>query len=153
MSSPDSRRPIEVLLGEDNPGDVWLMREALREGRLRLNLSVAVDGEDTLAFLRRQGKHAGVPRPELILLDLNMPKKGGREVLAEIRKDPELGCIPVLILTSSEAEEDIVQSDKLHANAYVTKPSSAEAFGALIKAIEEFWTRVAKLPPHCRARS
>jgi len=146
MSSPDSRRPIEVLLGEDNPGDVWLMREALREGRLRLNLSVAVDGEDTLAFLRRQGKHAGVPRPELILLDLNMPKKGGREVLAEIKADDELRDTPVVVVTGSHAPADVVQSYRLHANAYITKPIDAKAFLEAVNSIEQFWLRVVRLP-------
>ncbi|OFV94248.1 MAG: hypothetical protein A3F68_08565 [Acidobacteria bacterium RIFCSPLOWO2_12_FULL_54_10] len=146
---PREVRSVEVLLAEDNPGDVRLTREALKDSRVRVNLSVAVDGEEALAFMRRQGKYSGAPRPELVLLDLNMPKKDGREVLAEMRKDPNLVCIPVVVLTTSEAEEDIVSSYKFHANGYVTKPTYVDQFRVVVKAIEEFWMRVAKLPPHC----
>ncbi|MBI4458758.1 MAG: response regulator [Acidobacteria bacterium] len=142
-------RRIEVLLAEDNPGDVRLTREALNGSRIRINLSVAADGEEALAFLRRQGKYAGAARPQLVLLDLNMPKKDGREVLAEMKKDPDLDCIPVVILTTSDAEEDIIRSYKLRANAYVTKPTYVDQFKIVVTSIEDFWMRVAKLPPHC----
>ena len=143
------RRPIEVLLAEDNPGDVRLTRDALNGSRMRINLNVTANGEEALAYLRRQGKYAEVPRTQLLLLDLNMPKKDGREVLAEMKKDPDLDCIPVVVLTTSEAEDDIVRSYKLHASAYVTKPTYVDQFATVVKSIEEFWMRVAKLPPHC----
>lgn len=149
QQQPTQQRRIEVLLAEDNPADVRLTRDALRESRMRINLSVASDGEETMAFLRRRGKYAGAPRPELVLLDLNMPKMDGREVLVEMRKDPSLDCIPVVVLTTSDAEEDIVRSYKLHANGYVTKPTYLDQFAAVVKSIEDFWMRVAKLPPHC----
>jgi CheY-like chemotaxis protein len=138
-----------VLLAEDNPADVRLTRDALKTGRTRINLSVAVNGEEALAALRREGKYAGAARPDLILLDLNMPKKDGREVLMEMRKDPDLDCIPVVVLTTSEAEDDIIRSYKLHANGYVSKPEYPEEFSEMVKAIEAFWLGVAKLPPHC----
>lgn len=146
------QRRIEVLLAEDNPADIRLTRDALKESRMQINLSVAMDGEETMAFLRRQGKYVGAPRPELVLLDLNMPKKDGREVLAEMRKDPGLTCIPVVVLTTSDAEEDIVSCYKLHANGYVTKPTYIEQFATVVRSIEDFWMRVAKLPPHCGSR-
>ena len=145
----DLRRSIEVLLAEDNPGDVRLTRDALSGSRMRINLNVAANGEEALAYLRRQGKYAEAPRTQLLLLDLNMPKKDGREVLVEMRKDPGLDCIPVVVLTTSEAEEDIVRSYKLHANAYISKPTYADQFTTVVKSIEEFWMNVAKLPPHC----
>src|SRR5689334_19147626 len=114
-----SVRPIEILLVEDNPGDVRLTEEALREGKVANNLNVAMDGVEALAFLRRQGKHGGKPRPDLVLLDLNLPRKDGREVLAEVKADPELRSIPVVVLTTSKAEEDVIKSYNLHANCYI----------------------------------
>lgn len=146
------QRRIEVLLMEDNPADVRLTRDALDQGRMRINLHVVADGEEGLAFLRRQGKYAGAPRSELVLLDLNMPKMDGREVLREMSKDPSLDCIPVVVLTTSDAEEDVIRSYKLHANGYVTKPAYIEQFAAVVNSIEAFWMRVAKLPPHCGSR-
>jgi chemotaxis family two-component system response regulator Rcp1 len=143
--------PIEVLLVEDNPGDVRLTREALRDGKVHNNLSVAPDGVEALAFLRRQGKYADAPRPDVILLDLNLPKKDGREVLEEIKADPSLARIPVVILTSSEAERDIAQAYELHANCYVTKPVDLDQFIHVVRSIEDFWFTIVKLPPEPRA--
>ena len=143
--------PIEVLLVEDNPGDVRLTREALRDGKVHNNLSVAPDGVEALAFLRRQGKYADAPRPDVILLDLNLPKKDGREVLEEIKADPSLARIPVVILTSSEAERDIAQAYALHANCYVTKPVDLDQFITVVRSIEDFWFTIVKLPPEPRA--
>jgi len=139
--------PIEVLLVEDNPGDVRLTREALKDAKVRNTLHVAMDGVEALAFLRRQGKYATVPRPDLILLDLNLPKKNGREVLEEIKQDDALSHIPVVILTTSQAELDIVESYRLHANAYVTKPVDLEQFLKVVGSIEEFWLETVTLPP------
>jgi two-component system, chemotaxis family, response regulator Rcp1 len=138
---------IEILLVEDNPGDVRLTREALKDGKIVNTLHVAEDGVDALAFLRREGKYHSAVRPELILLDLNLPKKDGREVLAEIKADKELKRIPVVILTSSAAEQDIVKSYNLHANCYVTKPVDLDQFINVVKSIEHFWLTVVKLPP------
>lgn len=138
---------IEILLVEDNPGDVRLTREALKDGKIVNNLHVAEDGVDALAFLRREGKYHNAVRPELILLDLNLPKKDGREVLAEIKADNDLKRIPVVILTSSAAEQDIVKSYNLHANCYVTKPVDLDQFINVVKSIEHFWLSVVKLPP------
>jgi CheY-like chemotaxis protein len=138
--------PIQVLLVEDNPGDVRLIREALKKSRFKLNISVARDGEQALAFMRRQGAYADSPRPEFVLLDLNMPKKDGRAVLAEMKNDPSLRKIPVVIFTSSEAENDINMSYSLHANAYVSKPIEIDHFETVLRSVEEFWMRVAKLP-------
>ncbi len=138
---------IEILLVEDNPGDVRLTREALKDGKIVNNLHVAEDGVDALAFLRREGKYHNAVRPELILLDLNLPKKDGREVLAEIKADEALKRIPVVILTSSAAEQDIVKSYNLHANCYVTKPVDLDQFINVVKSIEHFWLTVVKLPP------
>jgi CheY-like chemotaxis protein len=143
-------RPIEVLLVEDNPGDVRLTREALRDGKVHNNLSVTPDGVEALAFLRRQGKYAGVPRPDVILLDLNLPKKDGREVLEEVKADPSLRNIPVVVLTSSDAERDIAQAYALHANAYVTKPVDLDQFITVLRSIEDFWFTIVKLPPEPR---
>ena len=148
MSTPVAEQPFEVLLAEDHPGDVRLTREALKGSAVRINLSVAANGEETLAFLRRQGKYAGVSRPAMVLLDLNMPKKNGWEVLLEMKKDPELDCIPVVILTTSGAEEDILRSYKLHANAYITKPNRMDRWASIGKSIGEFWMHVATLPRH-----
>jgi chemotaxis family two-component system response regulator Rcp1 len=147
MYNKSSVPGIEILLVEDNPGDVRLTREALRDGKIVNNLHVAENGVDALAFLRREGKHQNAVRPELILLDLNLPKKDGREVLAEIKADKDLKRIPVVILTSSEAEQDIVKSYNLHANCYITKPVDLDQFITVVKSIEHFWLKVVKLPP------
>ena len=139
-------RPIEILLVEDSPGDVRLTQEALKEAKVRNNLSVARDGEEALAVLRQQGPHAGAARPDLILLDLNLPQKDGREVLAEIKEDPRLRRIPVVILTTSKMEEDILKSYDLHANAYITKPVDLDQFIQVVRAIEGFWLSIVVLP-------
>jgi CheY-like chemotaxis protein len=138
--------PIEVLLVEDNPGDVRLTREALRDAKVRNNLHVAADGEEALTFLRREGSHGGAPRPDLILLDLNLPKRDGREVLHEIKADDRLKHIPVVILTTSQAERDILETYRLRANAYVTKPVDLERFLTVVQSIEQFWLQIVKLP-------
>ena len=137
--------PIEILLVEDNPGDARLTREALRDAKVRNRLHVAADGVDALAFLRREGKHAAVPKPDLILLDLNLPKKDGREVLDEIKRDDGLRHIPVVILTTSQAERDIADTYRLRANAYVTKPVDLEQFLKVVQSIEHFWLEIVKL--------
>jgi two-component system response regulator len=144
MSGP-APVPVEILLVEDNPGDARLTREALRDARVRNNLHVALDGVEALAFLRRQGKYAAVPSPDLILLDLNLPKKDGREVLDEIKRDDHFRHIPVVILTTSQAERDIVESYRLRANAYVTKPVDLEQFLKVVQSIEHFWLEIVKL--------
>jgi two-component system, chemotaxis family, response regulator Rcp1 len=137
--------PIEILLVEDNPGDARLTREALRDAKVRNNLHVVLDGVEALAFLRGQGKHAAAPRPDLILLDLNLPKKDGREVLEEIKQDDRIRHIPVVILTTSQAEKDIVESYRLRANAFVTKPVDLEQFLKVVRSIEHFWLEIVKL--------
>lgn len=139
--------PIEILLVEDSPGDVRLTVEALRDGKVLNNLSVAKDGVEALAFLRREGTHTSAPRPDLILLDLNMPKKDGREVLAEIKHDDSLKRIPVVILTTSQAEQDIVKSYDLHANCYISKPVDFDQFISVVQSVEDFWLTMVKLPP------
>lgn len=140
-------RPVEILLVEDNPGDVRLTREALHDAKVRNNLNVVGDGVEALAFLRRLGKYSAAPRPDLILLDLNLPKKDGREVLEEIKQDGSLRHIPVVILTSSQAEQDILQAYELHANCYVSKPVDLDQFITVVKSIEDFWFTIVKLPP------
>jgi chemotaxis family two-component system response regulator Rcp1 len=140
-------RPVEVLLVEDNPGDVRLTREALREGKVQNNLNVAQDGVEALAYLRREGAYADVPRPDVILLDLNLPRKDGREVLKELKADPNLMNIPVVVLTSSQAEQDILRAYQLHANCYITKPVDLEQFIHVVQSIENFWFTIVKLPP------
>ncbi|MEX2158001.1 MAG: response regulator [Dehalococcoidia bacterium] len=145
--SNDFARPIEILLVEDNPGDARLTMEALAEGKVRNNISVASDGVAALSFLRGEAKASGTPRPDLILLDLNLPRKDGREVLAEIKDDPQLRQIPVVILTTSRAEEDIAKSYQLHANCYVTKPVDLTQFIGVVRSVEGFWLSVVKLPP------
>ncbi|MGE0029383.1 MAG: response regulator [Thermoleophilia bacterium] len=137
---------IEVLLVEDDPGDVVLIQEAFADNKVGNRLSVVGDGVEAMAFLRREGAYAGAPRPDLVLLDLNLPRKNGREVLAEIKNDPELSIIPVIVLTTSEAEEDIVRSYSLHANAYITKPVDFERFAGVVHQIDEFFVGVVKLP-------
>jgi CheY-like chemotaxis protein len=143
-----SGRPIEILLVEDNPGDVRLTVEGLNEGKVRNNLHVARDGVEALAFLRRQGQFADAVRPDLILLDLNLPRKDGREVLSEIKSDPELKTIPVVVLTTSRAEQDVLHSYQLQANCYITKPVGLEQFITVVKSIEDFWLTVVTLPHH-----
>jgi CheY-like chemotaxis protein len=138
--------PIEILLVEDNPGDVRLTQEILRDGKVRNNMSVAKDGVDAVSFLRRTGEYAGAPRPDIILLDLNLPKKDGREVLAEIKADPNLKHIPVVVLTTSSAEQDIIKSYDLHTNCYITKPVDLDQFIRVIRSIENFWLTIVKLP-------
>ena len=140
-------RPIEILMVEDNPGDVRLTVEALKEGKVRNNFHTVEDGVEALAFLRRQGRYADAPRPDLVLLDLNLPKKNGREVLAEIKQDPDLRRTPVVILTVSQAEQDILKSYNLHANCYITKPVDLDQFLQVVKSIENFWLTVVMLPP------
>ncbi len=143
---PKRSHPFEILLVEDNPGDVVLTQEALREGRFRYHLSIAEDGEQALHFLRKEGIYKNAPRPDLILMDLNLPKKDGREVLAEVKNDPVLGHIPVIVLTTSEADQDIARAYKLHANCYLTKPLQVEDFVNMILSVEEFWLNLAHLP-------
>ncbi|KKL65022.1 hypothetical protein LCGC14_2159140 [marine sediment metagenome] len=137
---------VEILLVEDSPGDIRLTQEALRDSKISNNLHVVMDGEEALAFLKKEGKFSEKPRPDLILLDLNLPKKDGREVLAEIKQDERFKRIPVVILTVSEAEEDIYKSYNLHANCYITKPVDLEQFLKVIKATENFWFTIVKLP-------
>jgi CheY-like chemotaxis protein len=139
--------PIEVLLVEDDPGDVLMTREAFEEHKVRNNLNVVSDGADALAFVRREGEFSDAPRPDLILLDLNLPKRDGREVLSEIKSDPDLREIPIVVLTTSAAEADILSSYRLHANAYVTKPVDFERFISVVKQIDEFFISLVKLPP------
>lgn len=148
MSSEWSVKPIEILMVEDNPGDVRLTVEALKEGKVRNKLHVVEDGVEAMAFLRGEGEYADAPRPDLILLDLNLPKKDGREVLAEIKGDPNLRRIPVVVLTVSEANEDILKTYDLHANCYVTKPVDLDQFIVVVKSVEDFWLTIVKLPPN-----
>ena len=147
MNRNVSSRPVEILLVEDNPGDVRLTREALKEGKVRNNLYVTPDGVEALRFLRREGEHAQAVRPDLILLDLNLPRMDGREVLEVIKADPDLRHIPVVVLTSSQAEQDIVRAYDLHANCYVTKPVDLDQFIHVVRSIEDFWFTIVKLPP------
>jgi CheY-like chemotaxis protein len=139
--------PVEILLAEDNPGDAKLTRKALEQGNIINNLHVVTDGVEALQYLRQEGEYSDKPRPDLMLLDLNMPRKDGREVLEEIKTDAELRRLPVVVMTSSEAEEDIVQSYDLHANAYLTKPIDFDGFLDVVGSIEEFWLSVVKMPP------
>jgi CheY-like chemotaxis protein len=148
MSPTGSPHIIDLLLVEDDPGDVLITREALGDSKLLNHLYVASDGEEAVAFLRRQAPFEGVPRPDLILLDLNLPRLDGREVLAIIKSDPDLLRIPVVVLTTSEAEEDVLRSYDLHANAYVTKPVDFEAFVTIVRQIDSFYLSVVRLPPH-----
>lgn len=141
-----SGKPIEILLVEDNPGDVDLAREALANSKVRNVLEVVGDGVEAMAYLRREGKYGNAVRPDLIILDLNLPKKDGREVLAEIKGDQTLKRIPVVILTTSKAEEDIVKTYNLHANCYITKPIDLNQFVRVVRSIEDFWLTIVKLP-------
>ena len=142
----DARQRFEVLLVEDNPGDVFLTQEAFREGHMPLRLCVVGDGEEAMRYLRRESPFEEAIRPDLVLLDLNLPKKDGRELLAELKADSELRHIPVIILTTSESRQDVWRAYKLHANCYLTKPIEVEHFMRKIKSIEDFWLTVARLP-------
>jgi chemotaxis family two-component system response regulator Rcp1 len=143
--------PIEVLLVEDSPGDVRLTQEAFKDVKVHVNLHVALDGVEAMAFLARQGNYATAPRPDLILLDLNLPKKDGREVLSELKQSPSLKSIPVVILTTSASEADIHGSYQHHANCYITKPVDLEGFLKVVKSIDSFWLSVVKLPREIRS--
>jgi CheY-like chemotaxis protein len=145
--SENQGQPVEILLAEDNPGDAKLTRKALEQGNVINNLHVVTDGVEAVAYLRQEGEYADKPRPDLMLLDLNMPRKDGRGVLADIKDDEDLRRIPVVVMTSSEAEEDIVQSYDLHANAYLTKPIDFDGFIDVVQRIEDFWLTVVKMPP------
>ncbi|MBN1473606.1 MAG: response regulator [Syntrophaceae bacterium] len=146
MAEKINRKLIDILLVEDNPGDVTLIKEALKEGQSLNKLTVLADGETALAFLRREGSYKQAPRPDLILLDLNMPRKDGREVLAAIKTDPELKNIPIIVLTSSEAQQDITNAYNMQANCYITKPVDLKQYFDVIKLIEDFWLKTVKLP-------
>ncbi|MHA1498742.1 MAG: response regulator [Promethearchaeota archaeon] len=141
-------RPVEILLVEDNPGDIRLTKEAMKEAKIINNLNVVEDGVEALAYLRKKGKYKNANRPDLILLDLNLPKKNGREVLADIKQDKNLKLIPVVILTVSRAEEDIFKTYELHANCFITKPVDMDQFIKVVKSIEQFWFSIVKLPPN-----
>jgi CheY-like chemotaxis protein len=146
MPSVVASQPFEVLLVEDSPGDVRLTREAFKDAKVHIRLHVASDGAEAMAFLWRQGEHGNAPRPALILLDLNLPKKDGREVLAEIKENPTLKSIPVVILTTSGSEADILRSYRLHANCYIRKPVNLEGFLTVVRSIDNFWLSTVKLP-------
>jgi CheY-like chemotaxis protein len=147
MSNHQLVKPINILLVEDNPGDADLAREALENSKMNNNLQVVDDGEKAMAFLRREGAYTDVPRPDLILLDLNLPKKDGRQVLAEIKSDGSLKRIPVVILTTSRAEEDVLKTYDLHANCFITKPIDLNQFLHVVRSIEDFWLSIVVLPP------
>jgi CheY-like chemotaxis protein len=142
----DDGEAVEILLAEDNPNDVRMTKRAFEKGKFLNNIHVAEDGVEALAFLRREGEYADEPRPDIILLDLEMPRMDGKEVLAELEDDPDLAQIPVIVLTSSEAERDVIESYKHSANAYMTKPVGYEAFQETVREIEQFWFELVKLP-------
>src|ERR1700726_4750 len=146
MELIEDAQPVEILLVEDSPGDVRLTREAFKDAKVHINLHVAADGAEAMAFLKREGPHTAAPRPDLILLDLNLPKKDGRQVLKEIKESPTLGIIPVVILTTSASEADILRTYQLHANCYITKPVDLDGFLKVVKSIDSFWLSVVKLP-------
>ena len=148
MTGQRTLRPIEILMVEDNPGDVRLTREALKEGKIWNEIQVVSDGVAALEFLRRKPPYETAPRPDLVLLDLNLPKKDGREVLSSMKADPLLKAIPVVILTTSQAEEDVIRAYNLNCNCYVTKPVDFEQFTRIVQAIEQFWLTIVTLPPH-----
>ena len=148
MSFKNIIRPVEILLVDDNPGDIRLTQEAFKESKIINNLNVVEDGAEAIDFLKKVGKYENVSTPDLILLDLNLPKKNGREVLAEIKEDKILKLIPVVILTISTAEEDILKSYKLHANCYITKPVDMNQFIKIVRSIENYWFSIVKLPPN-----
>lgn len=147
MSVRGAVEPIEILLVEDNPGDARLAIEALKEGRVQNRLHIVPDGVEAMAYLRREGRYADMPRPHVILLDLNLPRKDGRQVLAEVKSDADLKRIPVVVLTTSQADQDIAKSYDLHANCYITKPVDLDRFITVIRSIEDFWCTVVQLPP------
>ena len=147
MTTETALKPVEILMVEDNPADVRLAMEALKESKLLNTVSVVEDGVEAMAFLRREGKYAGAARPDAILLDLNLPRKDGREVLAEIKADERLKRIPVVVLTTSQAEQDIVKAYDLSANCYITKPVNLDQFIAVVRAVGEFWFSIVRLPP------
>jgi two-component system, chemotaxis family, response regulator Rcp1 len=146
MSTSPMVKPIEILLVEDNPGDVRLSIEVLRDAKVHNHLNTVGDGVEALSFLRKEGKYADAPHPDLILLDLNLPKKDGREVLAEIKADDHLKRIPVVVLTTSQSEEDILKAYELHANCYISKPVNLDQFIKVVQSIESFWLTIVKLP-------
>lgn len=146
MKSPETGRAVEVLLVEDDPGDIELTKEAIEKARLSINLNVVRDGEEAMAYLRRKGEFANAVRPDLVLLDLNMPRKDGREVLREIRSDSDLTSLPVVVLTTSDADEDILRTYDLGANCYVTKPVGLEQFMKVVQTVGNFWFMIVKLP-------
>lgn len=146
MADSAGGKPIEILLVEDSPDDATLTIEALRDGKVRNNVHLAEDGVEALAFLRRQGSKAGSPRPDLVLLDLNLPKKNGWEVLAEIKEDPSLRRIPVVIMTTSDDQKHVDEAYDLHANCYVTKPIDVDEFIGAVRRIEDFWLTIVRLP-------
>lgn len=146
MTMRMTNRPIEILLVEDNLGDARLTEEALKEGKVRNNLHHARDGVEAMEFLRRKGPHENAPRPDLVLLDLNLPRKDGREVLGEMKEDPDLRLIPVVVLTTSEAEQDVLRTYQLCANCYITKPVDLEKFITIVRSIEDFWLTIVRLP-------
>ena len=152
MTEPDTNpaypRPVEILLVEDSPADIALTEEALLESKLHNHLHIVTDGEAAMAFLRHEAPYEAAPRPDLILLDLNLPKKNGREVLAEIKRDPSLSMIPIVIMTVSRDERDIVESYRLHANCYIRKPVRFREFIEIVKSIEDFWFTIVTLPPN-----
>jgi CheY-like chemotaxis protein len=146
MTPKTAGTPIEVLLVEDDPGDILLIQEAFDFNKVHNNLSIVNDGEQALAYLRREGRYAGATRPDLVLLDLNLPRKDGREVLQEVKSDEDLRPIQIVVLTTSEAEEDVLRSYQLHANAYVTKPVDFDRFVSIVRQIDEFFVSVVRLP-------
>jgi chemotaxis family two-component system response regulator Rcp1 len=146
MTTTEMVHPIEILLVEDNPGDARLAKEALKESKLKNNLYIADDGVEAMDFLYKRGKYAKMPRPDLVILDLNLPRKDGREVLNEIKTDDNLKRIPVVILTISKAEEDILKTYNLHANCFISKPIDLDQFIKVVKSIEDFWLTIVKLP-------
>jgi CheY-like chemotaxis protein len=147
MTAPAIGDPINILLVEDNPGDARLATEALKDAKVRNTLQWVVDGVEAMQFLRQEGDHAAAPRPDVVLLDLNLPKKDGREVLKEIKDDPDLKRIPVVVLTVSSAEEDVLKSYKLHANCFISKPLDLDRSMQVVKSIEDFWLAIVRLPP------
>ena len=151
MNTIEAGKQVDILLVEDNPGDVRLTQEALKEARVINELSVVSNGEEAMSFLHRSGSYSTAPRPDMILLDLNLPRMDGREVLAEIKADPNLKRIPVVVLTTSSAEKDIVTTYNLHANCYITKPVDLDQFLDVVKSIEGFWLTIVKLPPDGQA--
>lgn len=146
MTTKSMGEVVDILLVEDNEGDARLAKEAMRDSKIRNTLHHVVDGEEAMAFLRKQGKYSAAPRPDLILLDLNLPKKDGRQVLAEIKDDENLKRIPVVILTVSSAEEDVLKAYNLHANCYITKPIDLGQFMKVVRSVEDFWLTIVKLP-------